>query len=69
MQLAGRLSAEASRAALGQVPAVTERAGAAVASRTKRAKFKAMVKTSFKHAALALLGKPNQGERSRWRRL
>ena len=52
----------------GQAPVVTVRACAREASRTKRATLPARSKMSPRQAALALLGKPNQGERLRPRR-
>ena len=54
--------------ARGQAPVVTVRAWARVASRTKRATLPARIRISPRQAALALLGKPNQGERLRPRR-
>ena len=51
-----------------QAPVVTVRACAREASRTKRATLPARSKMSPRQAALALLGKPNQGERLRPRR-
>ena len=51
-----------------QAPVVTVRAWARVASRTKRATLPARIKMSPRYVALALLGKPYQGERLRWRR-
>ena len=54
--------------ARGQAPVVTVRAWARVASRTKRATLPARIRISPRQAALALLGRPNQGERLRPRR-
>jgi hypothetical protein len=51
--------------ARAQAPVVTVRACARVASRTKRATLPARIKTSPRTVALALLAKPNQGERLR----
>ena len=48
---------------LTQVPAETAGVAAWVASRTKRATASAEVKMSAKMEALALLERPNQGER------
>ena len=54
--------------ARGQAPVVTVRAWAREASRTKRATVLDRIKMSPRTVALALLGKPNQGERLRPRR-
>ncbi len=48
-----------------QAPAVTEVRTVMDASRTKRATFSVLVRISPSTVALALLGKPNQGERLR----
>ena len=48
-----------------QAPAVTEVRVVMDASRTKRATFSVLVRISPSTVALALLGKPNQGERLR----
>jgi len=45
-----------------QVPVAVEAAAARVASRTKRATFRAQARISAKREALALLAQPNQGE-------
>ena len=59
--VAGRVG----RDAHGQAPVVTVRAWARVASRMKRATLPARIKMSPRTVALALLAKPNQGERLR----
>lgn len=51
--------------ALAQMPAVTEVRVIMDASRTKRATLSTLVRMSPNTVALALLGKPNQGERLR----
>ena len=51
--------------ALNQMPAVTDACVVMDTSRTKRATFKVLVRMSPSTVALALLGKPNQGERLR----
>ena len=51
--------------ALAQVPAVTEPGDVVEAWRTKRATLSVLVRMSPSTVALALLGKPNQGERLR----
>jgi len=51
--------------ARAQVPAVTEVCVVMGASRTKRATLSRLVRMSPNTVALALLGKPNQGERLR----
>ena len=51
-----------------QAPVATVRAWARVASRTKRATWPAKIRMSPRQVALALLAKPYQGERLRWRR-
>jgi hypothetical protein len=51
--------------ARAQAPAVTEVRVVMDASRTKRATFSVLVRISPSTVALALLGKPNQGERLR----
>ena len=48
-----------------QIPAVTDVHVVMDASRTKRATFSVLVRMSPSTVALALLGKPNQGERLR----
>jgi hypothetical protein len=48
-----------------QVPAVTDVRVVMDASRTKRATLRVLVRMSPSTVALALLGKPNQGERLR----
>jgi len=48
-----------------QVPAVTDVCWVMDASRTKRATLRVLVSMSPSTVALALLGKPNQGERLR----
>jgi hypothetical protein len=58
----GRYWAWSARA---QVPAVTEVRVVMDASRTKRATLSRLVRMSPNTVALALLGKPNQGERLR----
>jgi len=51
--------------ALAQMPAVTDVCVIMDASRTKRATLSTLVRMSPNTVALALLGKPNQGERLR----